>query len=105
MPVERYASTKGEDALLKDPEVKEPPRYAIYLHNDDYTTMEFVVRVLMEVFYKKREEAVDLMLKVHNDGQARCGAYVKEIAVTKQQMVHSRAREAGFPLLCTLEQE
>ncbi|MDO5536601.1 MAG: ATP-dependent Clp protease adaptor ClpS [Desulfovibrionaceae bacterium] len=90
---------------LIEPELKEPPRFAVYLHNDDYTSMEFVVQILKEIFFKKEEEAVALMLRVHQEGIAKCGTYIKEVAETKLLQVSKRAREAGFPLLCTMEQE
>ncbi len=94
-----------EQETLLEPEVKEPPRYAVYLHNDDYTTMDFVVQVLMEIFFKSEHEAMRLMLTVHKEGIAKCGTYVKEIAATKVYQVSTRARQAGFPLLCTMDQE
>lgn len=96
----------GEEvSVIDEPQVKEPPRYAVYLHNDDYTTMNFVVRILREVFFKSEEEATTLMLRVHNEGVAKCGSYVCEVAETKVWQVRTRAREAGFPLRCTMEQE
>ena len=95
----------GESTVLLEPQLKEPPRFAVYLHNDNYTTMDFVVMILREVFFKNEEEAIALMLKVHTEGIARCGSYVKEIAQTKILQVSDRARLAGFPLLCTMEEE
>lgn len=94
-----------EVGVIDEPQVKEPPRYAVYLHNDDYTTMEFVVRILREVFCKSEEEATALMLRVHNEGRAKCGSYVREVAETKVWQVHTKAQAAGFPLKCTMEQE
>ncbi len=97
-------ATPGEETLI-EPELKVPPNYAVYLHNDNYTTMDFVVQVLKEVFFKKDEDAVALMLKVHQEGIAKVGSYIKEVAATKVHQVGVRAREAGFPLLCTMEEE
>lgn len=94
-----------QDDVLERPRTKEPPRFAVLMHNDDYTSMEFVVRILREVFLKNEEEAVTLMLRVHNDGVAKCATYTREIAETKVAVVHARARDAGFPLRCTMEQE
>ncbi len=93
-----------EEALL-EPELRTPPNYAVYLHNDNYTTMDFVVQILKEVFFRNDEEAVTLMLKVHQEGIAKVGTYIKEVAATKVHQVGVRAREAGFPLLCTMEKE
>jgi ATP-dependent Clp protease adaptor protein ClpS len=84
-------------------EVKEPPMFRVLLHNDDYTTMDFVVQILEEIFHKSPAEATSIMLHVHNRGVGVCGIYPAEIAETKVDMVHRRAREAGFPLLATME--
>ncbi len=85
------------------PKVAEPPRYAVLLHNDDYTTMEFVVEVLTVDFSKPYEEAMGLMLKVHQDGKAIAGIYSCEIAESKVAKVTEKARAAGFPLKLTYE--
>ena len=87
---------------VKD-EIKEPPRFKVLLHNDDYTTMDFVVKILEEVFHKSPSEATAIMLHVHNRGVGECGVYPAEIAETKVDIVHARARAAGFPLLATME--
>ena len=86
-------------------EVKEPPMYKVLLHNDDYTTMEFVVEVLMLVFNKSPEDAVRIMLNVHQKGMGVCGVYTFEISETKVSTVNSLSRENGFPLKCTMEEE
>lgn len=86
-------------------EVKEPPMYRVLLHNDDYTTMDFVVEVLMRVFYKPLEKATQIMLDVHNNGVGVCGIYTYDIAETKVDMVSALARENGFPLKCTMEED
>jgi len=86
-------------------DVKEPPLYKVLLLNDDYTTMEFVVEVLMFVFHKNVEEATQIMLNVHQKGAGVCGFYPLEIAETKVDTVDALAREKGFPLKCTLERE
>jgi ATP-dependent Clp protease adaptor protein ClpS len=91
------------ETSLKE-EVREPKRYKVLLHNDDYTTMEFVVRVLKEVFHKNDAEATYIMLSVHNKGLGVCGVYPLEVAETKVSLVHKRSREAGFPLKCSLEE-
>ena len=80
-------------------------RYKVIMHNDDVTTMEFVIMVLMDVFYKTEEEAERLMLEVHNNGSAIVGRYTWDIACTKQQRVQFLAAQEEFPLRVTIEQE
>jgi ATP-dependent Clp protease adaptor protein ClpS len=95
---------EGADSEVKD-DVREPPMYKVLLHNDDYTTMEFVVEVLMFIFNKSPEEAVGIMLNVHRKGIGICGVYTFEVSETKVNSVHSIARQNGFPLKCTMEKE
>jgi ATP-dependent Clp protease adaptor protein ClpS len=93
----------GMDEEIQE-NVKEPSMFKVLLLNDDYTTMEFVVEVLMQVFAKTLEAATEIMLNVHQKGIGVCGVYPLEIAETKVDAVHSLARERGFPLRCTLEE-
>ena len=86
-------------------ELKEPPLYKVLLLNDDYTTMEFVVQVLISVFHKSIEESTRIMLKVHHNGVGLCGVYPYEIAEVKVSTVHALAKERGFPLKCMMEKE
>lgn len=86
-------------------EIEEPPLYKVLLLNDDYTTMEFVVQVLMYVFHKSEEESRRIMLLVHHQGVGLCGVYPYEVAETKVETVHALASERGFPLKCTMERE
>lgn len=86
-----------------DRELKEPPMYKVLLHNDDYTTMEFVVQVLMLVFHKSVEQATRIMLNVHKRGTGLCGLFTFEVAETKVATVTRLARENGHPLKCTME--
>ena len=86
-------------------EVAEPPLYRVLLHNDDYTTMQFVIEVLMYVFNKSADEATRIMLNVHEKGVGLCGIYPFEIAETKVNTVDNLARENGYPLKCSLERE
>jgi ATP-dependent Clp protease adaptor protein ClpS len=88
-----------------DQEVEEPPMYKVMLLNDDYTTMEFVVEVLVYVFKKSPEEATRIMLNVHRIGVGVCGIYSYEVAETKVNTVDTLARENGFPLKCIMERE
>lgn len=85
-------------------ELREPPMFRVLLHNDDYTTMEFVVEVLMNVFEKSEAEATQIMIHVHNNGVGVCGVYTVELAETKVSLVHQLARKHGFPLKCTMEE-
>lgn len=83
---------------------KKTPPYRVLLMNDDYTPMEFVVDVLMDIFGKSETEAVRIMLKVHVEGAGLAGVYPFEIAETKVEEVHERARTEGHPLKATLEE-
>ncbi len=99
-------SDTAEDVRSRtDDDVDEPPLYRVYLHNDDYTTMEFVVEVLMAVFNKPVEEASHIMFKVHREGVGLCGVYTYEVAETKVITVHQLAESDGFPLKCSMEKE
>lgn len=94
----------GAEQLVVDDAKPEPTRkFAVLLHNDDFTTMEFVVEILRKRFHKTEEEAAAIMLRVHTSGKAVAGIYSFEIAETKVEQVHQEARARGFPLLCTLE--
>ncbi len=96
-----------EEEVISDTEeeIEEPPMYQVLLHNDDYTTMEFVVYVLMRVFNRSTETAVQIMLNVHEQGIGVCGVYTYEVAETKIATVHTLAKENGFPLRCTMEED
>ncbi len=80
-----------------------PEEYNVFLHNDDYTTMEFVVEVLMDIFHKTAYESEQLMIKIHRAGKAICGVYTYDIAQTKVYQVRQLAKKNGFPLLATFE--
>lgn len=103
-PVEPIDDASQETESIVEDELSEPPMYKVLLHNDHYTTMEFVVEVLEKVFRKARAEATRIMLNVHNEGVGLCGVYTAEVAETKVDIVHSLARKAGFPLRCSLEE-
>ncbi|GAB6183411.1 ATP-dependent Clp protease adapter ClpS [Thermodesulfovibrio hydrogeniphilus] len=83
----------------------EPDLYKVYLLNDDYTTMDFVVHVLMTIFDKSKIEATSIMLHVHRNGKGLAGIYPKEIAETKVYQVEKLARSRGFPLKCIIEKD
>jgi ATP-dependent Clp protease adaptor protein ClpS len=96
---------EGSVVLANKKKTKRPKRYKVLLHNDDYTTMEFVIFVLKAVFRKGLEESQAIMLEVHNKGAATCGIYSHEIAETLCQKVHSLARENKHPLKSSIEEE
>jgi ATP-dependent Clp protease adaptor protein ClpS len=86
-------------------DLREPRRFKVILHNDDFTTMEFVVMILKQVFLKSEEEAQTLMLQVHHSDKAVVGIYSYDIAVSKMRRATNMAREQGFPLRISVEPE
>ncbi|HKO54291.1 MAG TPA: ATP-dependent Clp protease adapter ClpS [Thermoanaerobaculia bacterium] len=93
-----------EAALAESREkVEEPPLFKVLLHNDDYTTMDFVVYVLESVFNMPEEQAVQVMLNVHVRGVGVAGIYTYEIAEMKVEKVTALAQQHEYPLLCTME--
>jgi ATP-dependent Clp protease adaptor protein ClpS len=99
----RKPEESGGAAIEEDVETKEPPKMAVILHNDDYTTMEFVIEVLIRFFRRTPEESVKIMLSVHERGSGVAGVYPAEIAETKVSQVHEYSKASGFPLRATLE--
>lgn len=97
--------TKEKILSKSEKDIAHPPMYKVLLHNDDYTTMEFVVDVLIKIFGKSLEKATEIMLNVHRKGRGLCGIYTREIAETKVDTVHKLAREHGYPLKSTMEKE
>ncbi|MDT8448268.1 MAG: ATP-dependent Clp protease adaptor ClpS [bacterium] len=94
-----HTQTQTEQGLER------PRQYKVLLHNDDYTPMEFVVQVLMEIFHKDEMSAMRIMLNVHNHGTGLCGRYSFEIAETKIVKVHEIASQHEYPLRATMEEE
>jgi ATP-dependent Clp protease adaptor protein ClpS len=94
----------GDAEADPDTVLQEPKMYRVILHNDHYTTMDFVIEVLMKVFHKPTAEAVKIMLDVHRKGTGMCGIYTLDIASTKVSRVHQMARLMEFPLKCSLEE-
>jgi len=82
----------------------EPSLYKVILLNDDYTTMDFVVKILEDVFNKSSNEAKVIMLSVHNNGSGVCGTYIRDIAETKVLTVNTLAQDNGMPLKCVMEE-
>ena len=96
---------REEVAVEERVRTQRPRLYRVLLHNDDYTTMEFVVDVLVRYFRKSATEATQIMLEVHSRGVGVAGSYTREVAETKVAQVTEAAREEGFPLLTTMEPE
>ncbi|MBI5102275.1 MAG: ATP-dependent Clp protease adaptor ClpS [Nitrospirae bacterium] len=84
---------------------EKPPVYKVYLLNDDYTTMDFVVHVLEKIFHKNPVEATQIMLYVHKKGRGLAGTYERQIAEAKTSAVQRLAEDNGFPLKCEMEKE
>lgn len=102
MPETRYDEAPVAEGEEK---VEEPPLFRVLLHNDDYTTMDFVVYVLESVFNLPPDQAVQIMLHVHVRGVGVCGVFTFEVAEMKVARTTSLAREHEYPLLCTMEPE
>ncbi|MCR1809575.1 ATP-dependent Clp protease adaptor ClpS [Sulfurospirillum sp. hDNRA2] len=85
--------------------VQEPKLYKVLLLNDDYSSMDFVIKVLMQVFHHRFEKAAEIMLNVHEQGKGLCGVYVYEIAETKVARVRKMAKEEKFPLRAVMEED
>lgn len=100
-------ATKGQQqtgtGVKERIKVKEPQQYQVVMHNDDFTTMDFVVDVLKSVFGKEPPEAMALMLAIHHSGKAVVGVYSYDIAASKAEKAMQWARQEGFPLRCTTE--
>jgi ATP-dependent Clp protease adaptor protein ClpS len=100
----RFAfDTDQETVTEKKRRTKRPRRWRVLLHNDDFTTMDFVVHILMTHFHKSPPEATHVMLQVHHKGVGVAGTYPKDMAETKVAEVMAEARENGMPLLVTTE--
>ncbi len=98
MPKEQTSIRERERTNLKEPRL-----YKVIFHNDDFTTMEFVVKILMTVFHKEEAEAQELMMQVHTNGRATAGIYTLDMAMTKTNKSMKMARDEGFPLRLTYE--
>ena len=95
---------KIEEEIETSIELEEPKMFKVLLHNDDYTSMDFVVDVLVGIFHKSVEEAERIMIQIHEKGLGVCGVYTFEIAQTKVQQVRQKAKQNQFPLLATMEE-
>ncbi len=97
----------SDEAVLTESETRleKPPMYKVLLHNDDFTTMEFVVYVLRNVFHRSESDSVLIMLKVHNEGVGIAGVYTLEVANMKAEKAMNLAQAHEYPLPCTVEEE
>ena len=95
---------KGEFYEDADTELFEPPMYRVVLLNDDYTPMDFVVLILVNVFHKDQAAAERIMMSVHRQGRGDCGIYTYEVAETKVQTVKAIAQSKKYPLRCIMEE-
>ncbi len=98
-------SNEIEIELEDEIDLQEPKKYKVFLLNDDFSTMDFVIDVLVRVFRKSVDEATVIMMNIHNKGKELCGTYTYEIASTKVAQVKTMAREKGFPLKAVMEEE
>jgi ATP-dependent Clp protease adaptor protein ClpS len=105
MPTKKQLQEEGDVLTREDTQVKKPKRYWVIMHNDDYTSQEFVVHVLERFFNKPGSEAQRLMVQVHTQGNAAVGLYSKDLAETKISQVMAYARENGMPLKLSVQQE
>jgi ATP-dependent Clp protease adaptor protein ClpS len=96
---------KIEEEIETSLELEEPRMFKVLLHNDDYTSMDFVVDVLMGIFHKNAMEAENIMIEIHEKGIGVCGVYSFEIAQTKAEQVKQKAKQNEFPLLATIEED
>jgi ATP-dependent Clp protease adaptor protein ClpS len=95
----------AEEIAAVREEVTKPPDYRVLIHNDDFTTKQFVVEVLMGVFNKSAAEASEIMWHAHQSGVGLCGIYPRDVAETKVSVAVEAAREKGYPLMFTIEEE
>ena len=93
-----------DTSALNEVEKDTPALFKVLMHNDNYSTMEFVIKILETVFRKSSTEANQIMLNVHLKGVGICGIYPFEIAETKVDAVHTAAEREGFPLRCSVEE-
>ena len=106
MATDRPKVTPEEELdVATRPKTEKPRKYVVVLHNDDYTTMEFVVHILMKFFHLGETESTAIMLQVHHKGYGIVGTYTRDVAETKSNQVMEYARKHGHPLRCTAEPE
>ncbi|MGV6851150.1 MAG: ATP-dependent Clp protease adapter ClpS [bacterium] len=94
------------DTLVEtaEPELEQPGKYTVFLINDDFTPMDFVIEILQKFFGMSEDKATQIMLHVHTRGRGKCGTYTYEIAETKVQQVNEYSRQSQHPLMCAMEE-
>lgn len=97
-------SSENQPLVENAQEVQEPKLYKVIMHNDNITTMDFVVQILVDVFHKNVEDASEIMMKIHTQGKEICGIYPREIAEFRIFRTFQLAKNAHFPLICTMEE-
>ncbi|MBX7147603.1 ATP-dependent Clp protease adapter ClpS [bacterium] len=103
MPNKHESQTEGEAQVATKERVKVPKMYQVILLNDDFTPMDFVVWILESVFHKTKDEAIRVMLEVHQKGKGICGVYTHDMARTKMMHVNHLAKKSEHPLQCIME--
>ena len=103
MSDKKQGSTHEKTEVLDRPKLKRPPMYRVILHNDDYTTQEFVISILQVYFHKTIEQATQLMLDVHRTGRGIAGIYPYDMAATKVKQVEMHASRYEMPLMISME--
>jgi ATP-dependent Clp protease adaptor protein ClpS len=98
-------ATNTDYELADETIIEYPKKYKVYLLNDNYTSMDFVIDIIISIFHKSYAEAENIMLEVHKKERGLCGIYTHEIAETKVAQVIKKAQENGFPLKATMEEE
>jgi ATP-dependent Clp protease adaptor protein ClpS len=98
------AATREQTGVQQKPRLQEPKLFRVILHNDHYTTMDFVVKVIVTVFHKPAAEATKIMLDVHKKGRGVVGVYTSDIAATRVSQVHELARQSEYPLRASSEE-
>ena len=98
-------ATHTDYELDQEIKIKHPKKYKVFILNDDYTSMDFVIDILISVFHKSYEQAEKIMLEVHKKDRGLCGVYSHEIAETKVMQVLKRAKDSAFPLKAIMEEE
>lgn len=105
MPDQVFQEEGGHSVVMerRTQKIAPPPMYQVVMLNDDFTPMEFVIVVLQEFFFKDKDQATQIMLKIHLDGRGVCGVYSRDIATTKVEQVLQAAQQAGHPLQAVSE--
>lgn len=96
--------SENQPLVENEQDIQEPKLYKVIMHNDNITTMDFVVQILVDVFHKSVQDASEIMMKIHTQGKEICGIYPREIAEFRVFRTFQLAKDAHFPLVCTMEE-